>query len=199
MSNKRLFYGFALAGLAAVCIFLSLSGKIPAYGSSDSISYIEAARNLRAGKGLTISAFGVYPVDRDTAPLREWAPGYSLLIASMSAFNIDEKTAAIIIPKFFFLLLPFAFFLVLRFMLHDTIAFASAVIITFMWPTVAFSMMAMSDIPFLFISLISFYLLFKAIADNRYRYGFMAGASGALAILIRYVGYNLFFATVIGL
>ena len=199
MNGKQLIYGFIIAGFAAAALLSLMSKNVPAYGSTDPAAYIEAAHNLRAGKGLTVSAFGIYPLDQDMEQLREWPPGYPLLIALVSSFNIDEKAAAMIIPRFFFLLLPLAFFLVLRFFLNDTLAFASAIIITFMWPTVALSMMALSDIPFLFLCLISFYLLFKTIADDRLSYGFAAGISTALAVMVRYIGYNLLFGVIIGL
>ena len=199
MSKQKLIFGFVTAGLFSLILFSVVSKKITPCTASDSAAYIEAARNLRAGKGLTVSTLWVYPIDRDTQQLSWWPPGYSLMIAWVSSFNINEKTAATIIPKFFFLLLPFAFFLVLRFFMRDAPAFASAVIITFMWPTSALSLMALSDLPFLFVSLLSFYLLFKSLAGKQVHYSFMAGMSAAFAVAIRYMGYNLFLGTVTGL
>jgi len=199
MSRQKLFLGFIAIGLIEVALLLFISKNIPTYTSSDASAYVEAAHNFKIGKGLQVSPFGINPIAQDLEPLRLWPPGYPLLISLTSTFITDEKNAAILIPKLCFLLLPLTFFMVFRFFMRDTMAFACAAIISLTWPILLFSMMALTEIPFLVITLISFYLLFRSLDRETPYYSLAAGLCTALAIALRYIGYNIFIGIFLGL
>jgi len=199
MSSQKLLLSFIGIAFFLWLLLAMVSKNVTPYSATDSASYIEAAQNFKAGKGLTVSTFGAIPVAQDSGPLSWWPPGYPLLISLISSFNVDEKSAAVFVPQFFFLLLPPAFFIVFRFFMRDTMAFCSAAIITLMWPTIATAAVASSDIPFLWSTLIAFFFIFRSLDRNLPRDGFVSGAISAVTIAIRHIGYNLVLGIVTGL
>ncbi len=105
-----------LAGLSA--LWLSYGFMKAPYVSDDGTQYIDAAEHLRAGECLCTNvahfdeqvAHGNFPV-----PLTHFAPGYSILTASLSLAGIKSETAAYLIAAFAFLaILPAMWDIALR-------------------------------------------------------------------------------------
>jgi hypothetical protein len=74
--------------------------------TTDSLIYISTAQNIVEGNGLVFANVFVQPPGPDTLPLKLHPPGYSFLIAFLHMLGISAHTAALIIPRVFFLLLP---------------------------------------------------------------------------------------------
>lgn len=185
-------------------IILCLSPHFSPLEDPDSTDYIEASQNLKMGRGLTISTSGIEPVRIDRKPLRLFPAGYPIMIYGLSLLGIDTMTAAILIPRLCFLALSFLLFYVLQFIGGDLFAFFVTAGTIFMEVTIHYSFLAMSDVPFMAMALLSFLLLFKAIgrispSKGSLCYGLLSGFAAGFALAIRNVGYSIPLAVGIGL
>jgi hypothetical protein len=97
------FFGLAvLVYLGALAInVLRYEGRF----SPDSVVYLDTARNLLAGNGLSSTLAPLDTAIRDDValpmPMTTWGPLYPLLIASLSKLGVDITAAALIVPIIF--------------------------------------------------------------------------------------------------
>ena len=183
---------FILIVCSLILIFVFAPRVFPF--TTDSMIYISSAQNIREGSGLVFDNVFVQPPEPDTLPLMLYPPGYSFLIAFLNILGISASTAALIIPRFFFLLLPTGFFLVFSYMMPRKLAMVTAALCTFLFPYLRCALMAWTDIPFLFLSLISFVFIFKAVRTQGRQQLACAALSGILtgaSLLMRNAGYAL--------
>ena len=162
--------------------------------TTDSLIYISTAENIREGNGLAFDNVFVEPPEPDVLALKLHPPGYSFLIALLHSLGFSAYTAALIIPRFFFLLLPMGFFLVFSHMMPRKLSMVTAGLCALMFPYLRCALMAWADIPFLFLSLISFVLIFKTVSTGNKQQLACAFLSGVLtggALLTRNAGYAL--------
>lgn len=162
--------------------------------TTDSLIYTSTARNIYQDKGIVFDNVYVRPVEPDFLPLNLHPPGYPFLITFLRLLGVDIHTAALTIPRFFFLLLPIAFFLVFSQIMPNKLSLVTAGLSTFMFPYLKCALMAWSDIPFLFFCLISLYLFFRAVKTGGREQlwcCFLAGIATGFALLLRNVGYAL--------
>ena len=162
--------------------------------TTDSLIYISSAENITEGKGLVFDNVFVQPPEPDMLPLQLYPPGYPFLIALLHMLGVSAPAAALIIPRFFFLLLPTGFFLVFRSLMPGKLAMVIAGLCAFLFPYLRCALMAWTGIPFLFLSLISFVFIFKTARTQGKEQWMCALASGLLtggALLMRNAGYAL--------
>jgi len=162
--------------------------------TTDSLIYISTAQNIRGGGGLVFDNVFIEPPEPDVLPLKLYPPGYSFLIALVHRLGLSARTAALIIPRFFFLLLPAGFFLVFKPIMPRKLSMITAGLCTFMFPYLRCALMAWTDIPFLFLSLISFFFIFKTVRTKNTEQlicAFFAGVFTGSSLLTRNVGYAL--------
>ncbi|MBN1869203.1 MAG: glycosyltransferase family 39 protein [Candidatus Omnitrophica bacterium] len=162
--------------------------------TTDSLIYISAALNLKEGNGLVFDNVFVQPPEPDTLPLKLYPPGYSFLIAFLNRLGMDPYRAALALPRFFYLLLPAGYFLVFSQMMPKKLSMAAAGLCTFMFPCFQCALMAWTDIPFLFLSLLSFFFAFKAAGaqgKEQFLCAFLAGIFTGGSLLMRNAGYAL--------
>lgn len=169
--------------------------------TTDSLIYISAAQHWGAGEGLVFDNVFVQPPGPETLPLKLYPPGYSFLIALLSWLGMDPPMAALSITRFFYLLLPLGFFLVLSQVMPLTLAVVISAVCAFMFSYSECGLMAWTDIPFLSLSLISFFFAFKAVgpkSEKQFLYAFLSGLVSGAAVLTRNVGYALVLSIILG-
>lgn len=186
-------------------IVLSLSSHLFPFEDSDTNDYIESARNLREGRGLTHYVSALEPVDTDREALVFFPPGFPIMIAGLTFLGMDATTAAVVIPRLCFIILPVLLFFVLRFIGGDAFAIFITAATIFMKATVYYSFWAMSDVPFLAMALLCFLLLFQALqnkdqkGNSIFYYAVISGLVTGWALAIRNVGYSIPLAVSAGL
>ena len=169
--------------------------------TTDSLIYISTAQNIKEGNGLVFDNVFVQPPEPDALPLKLYPPGYSFLIAFLNTLGISAHTAALILPRFFFLLLPTGFFLVFNHIMPGKLSMVTAALCTFMFPYIRCALMAWTDIPFLFLSLISFFFVFKAAGTRNTGQlicAFLSGVFTGGSLLMRNAGYALLLSIGLG-
>ncbi len=191
-------------GILNLGIIGGLSPRYYPFTYDDSSSYIEAARHFKEGKGLLTYIYGRKPIHTDLQPLESYPPGYPLMIYGLSLLGIDVAASAVLVPCLWYLVLPCLLFNVLRFLAGDVLAFFVTAVISLMASTIHYSLMALSDVPFLGITLLSFWLLFEGLrmSDSQKKlvfYGVWAGLTAGFALAVRNVGFAIPLSVAMGL
>ncbi len=94
-SQARVAWLALLLGVVLVAAFdTALSPNRYAY-SGDSASYIEMAHSLRTEGSALVTPWELTPGDRDAVPQPLFPPGFALLVAALTPFAGDERTAAL--------------------------------------------------------------------------------------------------------
>lgn len=175
----------AALGLLGGLLVLTATGVHGPGLSPDSVSYISAARNLCAGRGLT-NYLGV--------PLTLWPPLYPAVLAAVSAAGgIDARPAAAGVNAVLFGLLIFSTGVMLRRLLprRPALAMLGAALAAFVGPLFYVSSWALSEILFCLLVV----LFMHQVAMLRARCGRRAVAVlavlAAAAFLTRYIGLAL--------
>lgn len=94
-------------GLAFVSLFAYVSLTRARSFSPDSMNYVDVARNIAAGHGITQSTLGYHDIRflgrQDwPVPLTAQPPLYPLLIASLTKLGLDATDAALVLPALAF-------------------------------------------------------------------------------------------------
>jgi hypothetical protein len=182
-----------LLTLSAEAIF---SNHYPFPYEEDSATYIEMARNLRLGQGLTETP-PVEAYDQDLIDVSVWPPGYSVLIWVLASTGLTEIVAANFIAKASLVLLPGALVFALLPLLGKRLAITVAVMSVLSPVVLRFGYIAMTDLPFLLMATFSLGLLFRYSIPGRALQGlFWSGIVASLAYTLRNAGMAIF-ATVI--
>ncbi len=148
-------------GAAIVIGYSLLFGTLIYPFSPDSSAYIEAARNLLAGHGLVLTPKAIQ-YDLEYEPLQLFPPGYPLLIALIAALGLPPADVALWLARISWALLP----LVAVFCLRPVMATKGAVVVAIMVMLSPGLMgngyKALSDAPFLLLTMVSFGLLLRS-------------------------------------
>ena len=150
-ATDRLVLALLLAGPLLAGLISLRYDKIRFAGEdSDGVKYVQAARNLLNGKGLVHSRHGATaPWGEIWEPLREWPPGYPILVAGVSrATGLEPLTAALWITRLSWAILPALFLLCLRPLLPAWWAAAVALLAAFSPGFLASGTVPRTDAPF---------------------------------------------------
>ena len=196
-ASARRHYGIALIlGFAIAMFYVAMVAPIAyLYSDPDTSYFLEAARNVLAGNGLVVSA----ELDKwssVTEPLSLWPPGYPITIAvGAKLLGVDPMWLAPKIAWLSWALLPAALLFVLRPVLSSRSVHVISVIVMLSPGVIANAWQAMTDVPFLLLTLISFGLFFRGTqAGARPVVLMMSGVFCALAYSYRNVGMASFLA-----
>lgn len=178
--------------LIVASIALRIKVEATHYTTPDSLFYIRAAENLKAGKGLVSPKWHDFPFDEHSKeyPFSVWAGGYPALICitsiltTASAFLASKLVNLIFLGLIFILLARwmknYAWFVALYFC-----SFGMLEVFSYTW----------SEGPFLYFVLLLCYLIHKdcsRVAPHRYLFLQLFGCLSAL-FLLRYAGLIYFF------
>lgn len=207
MTLKSLIIIFLIVGVASCALFYFLSPLVFPF-TTDSLFYLSTAEQLKLGKGLTFINFFVQPPEPLFLPLQIHPPGYPFLIYFVNLLGVDVYTAAMLIPRIFFLLLPVAFFMLFHLFLPTRLSLVIALMCTFVFTPLKCALIAWTDVPFLFFSLLSFYFILKALnktieapafPQSITIFALLSGLVTGGALLLRFVGYALIPSIVLAL
>lgn len=199
MSNRnpspRWHYGFALLlGIAITASFVAMILPIVyLYRDPDTSNYLEAARNVLAGKGLLVSG-SLDNLPLATVPMSLWPPGYPMLIAFGSKLlGADPMWLAPRLAWASWALLPPALLFTLRPVLMNRSIYIVSLLVMLAPGAIDNAWQPMSDIPFLLLTIFSLGLLFRgSFPDMKPGLLILSGIVGALAYSFRNVGIALF-------
>lgn len=184
-------------GIVAVSLHASLFGDLWYAYNPDSAAYIEAARNLLAGHGLmTTPSIGI--TDRELTPFTLWPPGFPSLIAAGSALTgLPPKETVLWLSRGASALLPLAIAFALRPLLGLTAGAAVGVLALLSPFALEHGFLAMSDMPFLLLIVLSFGFLQRA-QETRHLWFFLllSGLLAGFAYTIRNAGLAWFVAVI---
>jgi hypothetical protein len=162
MRTATIHIALLILGIVAVGMHSSLFGELWYAYNPDSAAYIDAARNVLAGRGLVITP-GLMIADRETVPFTLWPPGYSSLIAGLSALTgLPPKLSALWIARGAAALIPAALAFSLRPLLGLPMSAAIGVLCLLSPFALEHGFLAMSDLPLLLLVVLSFGLLIRA-------------------------------------
>jgi 4-amino-4-deoxy-L-arabinose transferase-like glycosyltransferase len=183
---------------AAITLSLLLHGALHATWSltrhrrfsHDSMNYVDVARHVLAGEGISQGTIfynppHALPGSRFPHPATVQPPLYPLLIAAVSLFGPSPADAALLIPSLAFVpVLGLAFALVRR--LHGTeAALAAVLLLALSYPLARASSTAWSEAPAILFALLSVCLAVHEPASRMA--AFLAGVAAAAAFATRYV------------
>ncbi|MDP1679471.1 MAG: hypothetical protein Q8L02_05035 [Candidatus Nitrotoga sp.] len=182
-----------LLALSAEAIF---SNHYPFPYEEDSATYIEMARNLRLGQGLTETP-PVEAYDQDLIDVSVWPPGYSVLIWALASTGLTETTAARFIVRASLVLMPGVLVFALLPLLGRRLAIVVALLSVLSPVILRFGYIAMTDLPFLLMVAFSLGILFRYSIPGRALQGlFWSGIVAGLAYTLRNVGTAVFAAVI---
>lgn len=197
VANATRHYSIALLlGFVIAMAYVAIVAPIAyLYRDPDTSYFLEAARNFLSGHGLVVSA-ELADWARATVPLSLWPPGYPITIAiGAKLLGVDPLWLA---PKIVWLswtLLPAALLFVLRPVLSSRSVHVISVIVMLSPGVIGNGWQAMTDVPFLLLTLISFGLFFRGTETGaRPLVLLMSGLFCALAYSYRNVGLASFIA-----
>ncbi len=151
---------------------------------SDSIVYVGAARSLLAGDG-----FQFFNDIGRLAPITQYPPGYPWLIAALAWTGLDALDAARWVSIFFCAgnsLL--AAFIVHRATLSLAATFFAAFLSFTAFPMVYINSQALSEPPFIFLTLLGFCFLARYLQDAHASSIYCFAVTVGVSCLVRYVG-----------
>lgn len=195
LSTLPYYFFLLVIGIVTVFAYSEVFSHFWYAYNPDSAAFIESARNLLAGRGL-VTTPGVAVLDKDAVPLTLWPPGYPALIASGSALSgLPPKEVALWISRGATALLPVAMAFALRPLLGAGGAAAVALLALLSPYTLEHGYMAMSDLPFLLFTVVSFGLLQRSMRKRAIWVPLLAsGIFAGLAYTIRNAGLAWFVA-----
>jgi hypothetical protein len=183
---------FSLAVVGLLLLIALSPGVFPF--TTDSLIYVSTTQQVTTFQGLTFSNFFVEPAVPNFLPVMLEPPGFPLLIVLLKVFGFNEYTEAVILPRLFFVLLPFLFFLIFKRLTSTATALVGAALCTLIVPVIKCSLMAWTEIPYLFFSLVSIILAIYIVEKKGERHVlliFLAGLVAGYTFFIRYIGITL--------
>ena len=193
-------YLAALAiGVLITCAYLALIlPNAYLYRENDATVYLEAARNLAAGRGLIISSRldQLLPV---TQPLSLWPPGLPwLLAAGAKVFGVDPTLLSPCIAWASWASLPLALLFALRPVLSDRACLVVGALASIAPGAIDYAWQPLTDGPFLLFSVISLGLLFRCLGQRSSPVLlFLSGCVAGLGYAFRNVAVGLFLAAAV--
>lgn len=168
--------------------------------TSDSAEYLQAAESFLAGAGFMVIPRGITSYGKDAVPLASFPIGYPAIIAAVSSLGVKTNIAGIWIAQVSWMLLPLALVFTLRRVIGASLAVAIALLISLSPGIVTHGYKAITDVPFLVITIFSVGVLIRAFnveKENALTFYWLLPLSGFLAGIaysIRNVGVALLLA-----
>jgi len=171
---------FAVLLLAAISIFI-LALNVDNQWAQDSHWYMSLAKNLASGEG--------YTLDRET-PFAQYPPGFPLLLMSFLYLFKDIQISGLILVGMFSILTLLIIYKIGK-LFSPLVGLLSVTLLMthnlFIFNTVSI----MTEIPFMFFSLLGLYLFIKGFENPKYFIS--AFPVIAFSCLVRYAGFFLIF------
>ena len=156
----------------------------------DSTTYIGTARSILLGRGIS-APFTAYSDPRDFAPMTHFPPLYPLFLASLGLLGLDPQAAARILGALLFSLnVTLVGTIAYLYTRHRLLATTAAFLAFFSSDMLVAHSMAWSEPLFIFLTLITVFLLTKYMESQGILYLLTASLAASLGILCRYVGVS---------
>lgn len=81
------------------CMYFVAADHVRSPIGWDSVKYLESARNLLGGNGLSHSPHGLFPLESDLVPLALWPPGFPTAIALASLLSGSVELSGVWLPR----------------------------------------------------------------------------------------------------
>lgn len=171
----------AIAGL-----WLRASSGQTYFFTNDSFGYIDEARNLLGGLGVTRTNLEFAHPEEAFRPTSLFPPGYPILIAAAtSVVGIDPTTTALWISRAAWILLPLALVWSTRRMLGTTAASALALVVATSPGVVQWGSRAMTDVPALLMTVLAFGAFIRGLNSPKHRWFLASGLIAGLGVCLR--------------
>ena len=202
-SNPSWIYlSVALAGILAVSLFSNMVTESKWPYTSDSAQYIQAADSFASGNGFRVGPRALSEYDEYTVPLTTFPIGYPLLAGVVTSMGLDVNDAAQWTARVSWMLLPLAILFALRAVIGTPMALGIAVLAFISPGALNHGFKAISDMPYLLLTVLSIGLLIHSFTNASNKAGasalamlFTSGLLAGLAYLVRNVGMALILAT----
>ena len=165
--------------------------------SPDGMNYVNVARNIVAGKGITQPTLGFnqksFPVDAQIpAPLVANAPLYPMLIALVSRLGISSTKSALLLSAAAYALIFFFIYRLTAELYDRKVALTAVGILLFYEPLRKIGRAALTDVPGTLFLLLSFWFLLKRRTERKKLFLVLAGLAAGSAFATRYAFLPLF-------
>ena len=180
----------ALTGPICVGLYLVFFRSIRYPFGADSASYIEAARNLKAGIGLYTTQFDIDLPDQDLVRLTEWPPGFSLLLAGASSLGLDPRVIAPWFGHVPALVVPVLMMALFRQTITAPLLLFVGILVATSPGFLFFQFLALTDLMFLALAIMSIGLLLGNTRASLHQV-VLSGMFAGLAYAVRNVGVAL--------
>lgn len=171
---------FVVAAVVRLALPLTLPGVVSradqgGFGWDGVVAYLPMAKALVEGRGLAVEA----------GPWTAHMPGYPLMLAGGKLLTGSFKTSVLLIQGLCGAGCVALIWVIARRLFDRTVAHVSALIATFFPDLVVYSLLNLSDTPFLFLLLISTYLLMLLLAHSNPGLALLLGAATGASVLVR--------------
>ena len=178
-----------LLAIAVGALFFYIMLPFGPWAQSDTVDYVQAARHLVQGRGLT-----VYQSDGSLMPLSHFPPGYPLALATAMALGLNWVAAARLVSALAAGLLTFLLARSASSALRRPLAALLALPVIALLPVARLLAGAMSEPPYFVLQAIWVLALWRALSAQtrraRMRWLVAAGFAVGLGTLIRYAGLH---------
>lgn len=174
-----------VSGIAIVVAWLAFAHDRTYFFTTDSLGYIDEARNLLSGLGLTRTNLDFNQPYDLPAPTPLWTPLFSVLIAGLAIWGVDPAWAALAISWLCWALLPLAAAWATVPLLGRGGAAAVGLMAATSPGVVQWGSRAMSDVPALLISVLAFGLFVRGLTAPSRRLLFLAGFAVGFGVALR--------------
>jgi hypothetical protein len=183
-------------GFSVAIILTAVSAPLRYPFLNDSTGYIQEADNLLAGKGIVRTA-PLTETETDLTPSNVFPPGYSILIATGTTFGISAADSAVWTTRASWALLPAALFFSLAPLVGRATAVWCSILVLLSPGVYQHGYAALSDVPFLLLTVLTFGSLFRGLAGTSARnYLILSGILAGLGYATRNVGIATFTAVI---
>ena len=181
-----------IAGLVVyLALFAFNTVKHTGRFASDSMNYVNVARNILAGKGITQSTLGFnqanFSIEEEIpTPMTAQAPLYPELIALFSRVGISTATSALLLPAIAYGLIFFLVYRLAAELYDERVALVATGVLLVYEPLHSLSGYALSDVVGTAFVFVSCWLLAKQSKRGKGGLLVSAGLAGGLAFATRY-------------
>ncbi len=189
-------FWFAALVLLAIAVALLETAYLPSYADPMEMSYVDMARHLARGQGLSTSMIAPYYAPRLPSPISLWPPLYPAAAAALSKLGIPMVGAARLVSILAFGLSVGLVWLLGSMVFNRTVGAISAALLSVWPPVTLIAGSALSESLFVLLVLLSVFVSLPLIRGRQAPLLWYAtAAAGGLAMggaaLTRYVGLAL--------
>ncbi|MGQ0549334.1 MAG: ArnT family glycosyltransferase [Armatimonadota bacterium] len=192
--GRRRFWVPGLLVAAVVCAALAQTATSPGFDPTGMI-YVDMARHIAAGDGITASIFFPSHVPKHPSPIALWPPMYPAAIALLSLLGIAPALAARVISVAAFAASVVLVWRLGTVLFGDAVGITAAVLMLAWPPVIGIAAMALSENLFVMFVLLSVLLTVRVLKvtalERPYRLAAAGGLAMAAATLTRYPGLAL--------